>query len=116
MKDYSKITRRGFIKVAGIACGYAVLSVNVTREAVASVMKFVEKRQESVYAADANDKLYEYKKSQDNPMIVALYGKQDGFLKEGPCGHESHHLLHTHYTDRSDKLKALKAKGIKLAL
>lgn len=116
MKDFGKITRRGFIKVAGIACGYTVLGLNLTKEAVASVMKFVEKRQQAVYAADSNDKLYEYKKSQDNPMIIALYGKQDGFLKDGPCGHESHHLLHTHYTDRSAALKALKAKGIKLAL
>jgi ferredoxin hydrogenase small subunit len=110
------LTRRGFLRATGLACGYAVLSLNVTREAVAAAMAFVEKRQKSVYAADSDDKIYEYKKSQDNPMIVALYDKQDGFLHEGPCGHMSHHLLHTHYNDRSAGVAALKAKGIKLAL
>ncbi len=116
MKNIAKISRRGFIQLAGFACGYAVLGLNMAKEAAASVMAFVEKRQQSVYATDLNDTIYEYKKSQDNPMIVALYDKQDGFLKEGPCGHESHHLLHTHYHDRSAGLKALKAKGVKLAI
>lgn len=110
------LTRRGFLRATGLACGYAVLGLNMTKEAVAAAMEFVAKRQEKVYEADSDDKLYEYKKSQDNPMIVALYDKQDGFLHEGPCGHMSHHLLHTHYNDRSAAVKALKSKGIKLAL
>lgn len=113
MKSIGKMTRRGFIKVAGIACGYAVFGFNVTREACAATMEFVGLRQKSVYAADS--KVYAIRKSQDNPMIKKLYAK-DGFLHEGPCGHESHHLLHTHYYDRSKSLKALKAKGVKLAL
>ncbi len=116
MKDFTRFTRRGFIKVAGIACGYAVLGANMAREAVAAAVDFVATRQQKVYDADANDKLYAIKKSQDNPMITALYDKKSGFLKEGPCGHESHHLLHTHYHDRSAGVKALKAKGVKLAL
>ena len=111
-----KLSRRVFIKAAGIACGYAVLTVNITREAFASAMAFVEQRQKSVYDTDRDDKIYEYKKSQDNPMIVSLYDKQDGFLHEGPCGHMSHHLLHTHYDDKSAAVKALKEKGIKLAI
>lgn len=116
MKNFARMTRRGFIKAAGFACGYAVLSVHMAKDAVASVLDFVERRQKSVYDTDRNDKIYEYKKSQDNPMIVALYDKQDGFLHDGPCGHMSHHLLHTHYEDRSAKIKALKAKGFKLAV
>lgn len=113
MKKIGLMSRRGFIKLAGIACGYSVLGFNVTREAYAAAMEFVGLRQQSVYNADRT--IYSIRKSQDNPMIKKLYAK-DGFLHEGPCGHESHHLLHTHYSDRSANLKALKAKGIKLAL
>lgn len=113
MKKIGLMSRRGFIKLAGIACGYSVLGFNVTREACAATMEFVGLRQKCVYDADRN--IYSIRKSQDNPMIKKLYAK-DGFLHDGPCGHESHHLLHTHYQDMSASLKALKAKGVKLAL
>ncbi|CCO25035.1 iron hydrogenase small subunit [Maridesulfovibrio hydrothermalis] len=108
------ISRRSFIKAAGIMTGYAVLSMNIAKEAVADVMGFVARRQESVYAADANPEVYKYRKSQNNPMITKIYDPENGFLHDGPCGHESHELLHTHYIDRSEKLKALKEKGIEL--
>ena len=107
------MTRRGFLKVAGLTCGYAILSVNVTREAVAAAMEYVGVRQQKVYDADQN--IYKIRKSQDNPMVKKLYA-HDGYLHEGPCGHESHHLLHTHYEDKSAKVKALKDKGIELSL
>lgn len=109
-----KMNRRGFMKACGLMAGYAVLGVNVTKEACAAAMEFVGIRQKSVYDADAN--IYKIRKSQDNPMIAKIYDKKNGFLHEGPCGHTSHHLLHTHYVDRSSKVKALKAKGVKLAL
>lgn len=111
-----KINRRSFMKVAGVMAGYAVLGVNIAKEAAAEVMDFVARRQKSVYAADANPKIYKYRKSQNNPMIIKLYNPDGGFLHEGPCGHESHHLLHTTYVDRSSELSALKAKGIKLKM
>lgn len=111
-----KLSRRSFIKAAGAVAGYAVLGVNVAKEAAADIMDFVARRQNSVYAADANKNIYKYRKSQDNPMIVKIYDPENGFLHDGPCGHESHHLLHTHYYDRSSKLKALKEKGIELNL
>ncbi|WP_432736911.1 iron hydrogenase small subunit [Maridesulfovibrio sp. FT414] len=111
-----KISRRSFIKAAGAVAGYAVLGVNIAKEAVADVMDMVARRQNSVYAADANPAIYKLRKSQDNPMIVKIYDPKKGFLHEGPCGHESHELLHTHYYDRSSKLEALKKKGIKLNL
>jgi iron-only hydrogenase group A len=38
-----------------------------------------------------------YRKSHDNPVIKQIYKE---FLKEGPCGHLSHKLLHTKYTPR----------------
>ncbi len=111
-----KLSRRSFIKAAGVMAGYAVLGVNVAKEAVASAMDFVARRQNSVYAADADKDIYKYRKSQDNPMVVKIYDPKKGFLHDGPCGHESHHLLHTHYYDRSSKLEALKKKGISLNL
>ena len=106
-----KLNRRGFIKACGVMTGYAVLGFNMTKEAVAAGMDFVGLRQKSVYDADA--KIYKIRKSQDNPMIQKIYDHKTGFLHEGPCGHMSHHLLHTHYVDRSARVKALKAKGYK---
>lgn len=37
------------------------------------------------------------RKSHDNEHVIKLYEK---FLTDGPCGHLSHKLLHTHYTKR----------------
>ena len=111
-----KLNRRGFLKTCGVMAGYAVLGFNMTKEAVAATMQFVALRQKAVYDADANPAIYVFRKSQDNPMVKKIYDHENGFLHEGPCGHESHHLLHTHYVDRSKKLEALKAKGIELSL
>jgi iron only hydrogenase large subunit-like protein len=52
------------------------------------------KRAEAIYAEDAELPL---RKSHENTHVVYLYEK---FLTEGPCGHLSHKLLHTHYTKR----------------
>ncbi|BBD07940.1 iron hydrogenase small subunit [Desulfovibrio ferrophilus] len=114
MSSLVTMTRRGFIKTAGIAAGYSVLSINLTRRAFASALNFVGLRQQSVYKTDAE--VYKIRKSQDNPMVQKIYNHETGFLHEGPCGHMSHHLLHTHYEDRSARVNALKAKGYKLAL
>ena len=109
-----KMNRRSFIKTCGIMAGYAVLGINITKEAAANVINFVGLRQKSVYDADANSKIYKNRKSQDNPMIKRIYDHEGGFLHDGPCGHMSHRLLHTHYIDRSATVTALKAKGFKL--
>jgi len=53
-----------------------------------------KKRAEAIYAED--DSL-ELRKSHENPHVKYLY---DNFLTDGPCGHMSHELLHTHYTKR----------------
>lgn len=113
-KSIGTISRRGFIKLAGITCGYAVLGLNVAKEATAATLEFIGIRQASVYNADKN--LYKIRKSQDNPMIQKLYSTKDGFLKEGPCSHKSEQLLHTHFADRSARLAALKEKGVELSL
>ncbi|WP_300670323.1 iron hydrogenase small subunit [Desulfoluna sp.] len=109
------LSRRSFIKVAGLSCGYALVGARMARESVAAVLDLVGLRQQSVYGADANPKIYALRKSQENPMVKKLYAK-DGFLAEGPCGHHSHTLLHTHYKDKSMFIKALKKKGIELAM
>jgi len=53
-----------------------------------------EARAAAIYQED-ND--YEIRKSHDNPAVWDLYEK---FLTDGPAGHQSHKLLHTHYTPR----------------
>jgi ferredoxin hydrogenase small subunit len=112
MKDVSQMTRRSFIKVLGLATGYAMVGFNLTKQAVAATMDFVGLRQKAVYGAD--EKVYKLRKSQDNPMVKKIYDKHTGFLHDGPCGHKSHELLHTAYHDRSSSVKALKDSGVKL--
>ncbi|MCY3022668.1 MAG: NADH-dependent [FeFe] hydrogenase, group A6 [Planctomycetota bacterium] len=43
------------------------------------------------------DKGYAIRKSHENPDVLKIY---KDFLTDGPCGHLSHKLLHTHYTAR----------------
>jgi len=43
------------------------------------------------------DKSLPVRKSHENRHVVEIY---DEFLKDGPCGHISHKLLHTHYVKR----------------
>ncbi|MBI3122851.1 MAG: iron hydrogenase small subunit [Ignavibacteriales bacterium] len=52
------------------------------------------KRAQAIYAEDES---LEMRKSHDNPNVVRLY---EEFLTDGPCGHISHKLLHTHYVKR----------------
>ncbi len=51
-------------------------------------------RARAIYEEDAS---CEVRKSHENPAVLKLYAE---FLSEGPCGHKSHELLHTHYTPR----------------
>jgi iron only hydrogenase large subunit-like protein len=43
------------------------------------------------------DKVLSVRKSYENPAVVRAYQE---FLTDGPCGHKSHELLHTHYVKR----------------
>lgn len=45
----------------------------------------------------SEDHAYSVRKSHENPAITQIYQR---FLTGGPCGHESHALLHTTYTPR----------------
>ncbi|BCS98841.1 periplasmic [Fe] hydrogenase small subunit [Desulfoluna limicola] len=100
------LSRRSFMKASGLACGYALFGFRMAKEGVAKVLDMVGIRQNSVYNADANSAIYWYRKSQNNPMVKALYAN-DGFLWEGPGGHHSHELLHTHYRDRSTTIEGI---------
>lgn len=53
-----------------------------------------KKRAEAIYQEDAELPL---RKSHENPYVTQIYEK---FLTDGPCGHKSHKLLHTHYVKR----------------
>jgi NADP-reducing hydrogenase subunit HndD len=53
-------------------------------------------RQQAIYREDQNKPI---RKSHENPFIQELYAN---YLGE-PCGHKSHHLLHTKYFDTSKK-------------
>jgi NADH-quinone oxidoreductase subunit G/[NiFe] hydrogenase diaphorase moiety small subunit len=56
--------------------------------------KIREARARAIYE---EDRAYAVRKSHENPAIVRIYQE---FLTDGPCGHHSHELLHTHYTPR----------------
>lgn len=56
----------------------------------------VERRLQAVYEEDAAKPI---RKSHENPYIQELYRE---YLGE-PCGEKAHHLLHTHYFDKSKK-------------
>ena len=51
-------------------------------------------RARAIYAEDAECAV---RKSHENPAVLKLYGE---FFTDGPGGHLSHKLLHTHYTAR----------------
>lgn len=55
-------------------------------------------RARAIYQEDENSQV---RKSYLNPAVAELYEK---FLTDGPCGHKSHHLLHTGYTPRGSKV------------
>lgn len=57
-----------------------------------------EARAKAIYEEDENMPL---RKSHLNPVVAKIY---EEFLTEGPCGHKSHKLLHTKYTERGTKL------------
>ncbi len=101
-------TRRGFLKTACLLTGGALIGLRLTGRAVAAAKQLKEymmDRVNGVYGADA---AFPVRASQDNAQVITLY---KDFLKE-PLSHESEHLLHTTWVDRSKDLAALKAKGL----
>jgi iron-only hydrogenase group A len=56
-------------------------------------------RAKAIYAEDHE---LDVRKSYENPAVLRVYGE---FLTDGPCGHKSHELLHTHYVDRGKHIE-----------
>jgi len=56
-------------------------------------------RAKAIYAEDHELSI---RKSYENPAVLAVY---EEFLTDGPCGHKSHKLLHTHYTSRGKHIE-----------
>ncbi len=61
----------------------------------------IQKRFEAIYKEDAGKTI---RKSHENPYIQKLYAE---FLGK-PLSEKAHHLLHTHYVDRENKITYLK--------
>jgi iron only hydrogenase large subunit-like protein len=55
-------------------------------------------RKDSIYQSDAKNPV---RRSHENQEVLKLY---KDYLGE-PCGEKSHHLLHTHYRDRSGEVR-----------
>ena len=53
-----------------------------------------KKRAEAIYSEDES---LPVRKSHENENVLTIY---EEFLTDGPCGEQSHKLLHTHYTKR----------------
>lgn len=60
----------------------------------------IKKRAEAIYQEDRDKPI---RKSHENPYIIQLYNE---FLGK-PCGEKSHHLLHTHYFDKSTVIEGV---------
>lgn len=58
----------------------------------------VAQRMDQLYQSDQNNPI---RRSHENEEVQSLYQE---YLQE-PCGHLSHHLLHTSYVDRSGEVK-----------
>ncbi len=56
-------------------------------------------RAKAIYTEDRE---LDVRKSYENPAVLRVYGE---FLTDGPCGHKSHELLHTHYVDRGKHIE-----------
>lgn len=61
---------------------------------IPTTLEIRKKRAEAIYAEDES---LDMRKAHDNPNVIRIYNE---FFTEGPCGHKSHELLHTHYTAR----------------
>jgi iron-only hydrogenase group A len=55
-------------------------------------------RKQRAKAIYSEDEQLMIRKSHQNPVVKTLYKE---FLTDGPCGHKSHQILHTHYSPGS---------------
>jgi len=106
MNPINGISRRNFLKLSLAASAMMLAGMSLLKKGYAYV-SIKSARTKGTYDQDAIMKL---RKSQDNPEIKQIY---KSFLGE-PNSHKAHELLHTHYVNRSGRLKELDKLGLKL--
>ncbi|MBS3995691.1 MAG: [FeFe] hydrogenase, group A [Alkaliphilus sp.] len=83
-----------FIEVMG--CSGGCVTGGGQPQVCSKIVMDVDIRVERAKALYEEDRVMEYRKSHENPMIKKLY---DEYLGK-PNGHKAHELLHTHYVAR----------------
>lgn len=104
----TQLSRRGFLKFAGIATCGALVSIRMANYAVAKVKEikdYMLDRINSVYQADAK---FPARASQDNTQVQQMYAQ----YLEKPLSHKSEELLHTVWKDESAAYNELVKQGI----
>jgi iron-only hydrogenase group A len=91
MMEQVKIGKSGYHFIEFMACPGGCLGGG--GQPIPTSPEIRKKRAEAIYAEDGDLPI---RKSHENPEIIQIY--QD-FLGK-PLGEKSHHLLHTHYTNR----------------
>ena len=86
-------SNEGVKKIIQIKDFTEVCSPELPNEDLDILDTFKQKRSDAIYSEDEKQAL---RQSHNNPQIKALYAE---FLGE-PCGHTSHELLHTTYTEK----------------
>ncbi len=93
-----------FIEI--MACPGGCIDGGGTPRVKGEYLTRADKRLAGIYAIDKNRKM---RQSHNNPEVKAVYKE---FLGE-PCSEISHHLLHTHYTDRRVAEKTVSIDAIR---
>ena len=101
------ITRRGFLRGCCVITGGSAIGIHWTGRAVAAVRTIKDHMQDRIASVYRADKKYPQRASQDNEQVKLLYKE----YLEKPLGEKSHHLLHTHWIDKSGALKKLSEAG-----
>ena len=101
------ITRRGFLRGCCILAGGLAIGVHWTGRAIASALSVRDHMKAHIASVYREDKRYAQRSSMDNAQIKQLYTKYLG----KPGEEKAHHLLHTHWFDKSGAVKKLHEVG-----
>lgn len=101
------ITRRGFLRGCCILAGGIAMGVHWTGRALASALSVRDHMKARIASVYREDKRYPQRSSMDNAQIKQLYAKYLG----KPGEEKAHHLLHTHWFDKSGAVKKLHEGG-----
>ena len=101
------ITRRGFLRGCCILTGGLAFGIHWTGRAIAAALSVKDHMQARIASVYREDKRYPQRSSMNNEQVKLLYKKYLG----KPLEEKSHHLLHTHWIDKSAALKKLSDAG-----